>query len=98
MNNDHVTGFVVGVGATALAYHWYFNNRERIHEFLKAQELGLAAEGGLGQRFKNMASSGRDGGASSLEELMAEKERLEDLLAEKERRIADLRTQAAKST
>lgn len=98
MSNDHVTGFVVGVGATALAYHWYFNNRERIHEFLKAQELGLQAEGGLGQRFKNMTATGRDGSASSLEELMAEKERLEDLLAEKERRIADLRNHSAKTS
>ncbi len=80
MNNDHVTGFVAGVACTAFAYYWYHNNKERIDEFLKAQELGL--QGPLGSlNYPGPAAEPRDP-SPSLEELMREKERLEDQIAE----------------
>lgn len=89
MNSDHLTGFVVGVGSTIFAYHWYQNNRERVHEFLKAQEIGLAASRG---------GQSKPASEMTLEDLMAEKERLEDALAEKERKIAELRAFSTANT
>ena len=85
MNNDHVTGFVTGVACSALAFYWYTQNRERIDEFLKAQELGLTSpmtSFGTPPSRPPVASNGEVAPQPNLAQLMADRERLDDLIAE----------------
>lgn len=83
MNNDHVTGFVTGVACTAFAFYWYNQNRERIEEFLRAQELGLTTPMSSFARPSAPVTVSNNGEASpSLAQLMADRERLDDLIAE----------------
>lgn len=72
VNSQHVTGFVVGLGAAGLGYYVYKKNQKQIDEFLKSQGINLPT------------SPGADYSEFTLEELVAEKERLEDLIAERE--------------
>lgn len=92
MNNDHLTGFVAGVGCTAFAFYWYVNNRERIEEFMKAQELGLQTAPGFGFPPVRAAVGANEAAAEQpigLEELMLQKERLEDQIAELQSRLEE---------
>ena len=83
MNNDHVTGFVTGVACTAFAFYWYNQNRERIEEFMRAQELGLSAPmSSFGRPSAPVTVSNNGESAPSLAQLMADRERLDDLIAE----------------
>ncbi len=72
IRNDHVTGFVVGLGAAAVGFYLYRKNQPQVDAFLRQQGINLPS------------SCGMDPDALSIEELVAEKERLEDLIAERE--------------
>jgi hypothetical protein len=72
INSDHVTGFVVGVGACVAGYYYYRQNQAQVDEFLRGHGIELPA------------LETRDYNSFSLEELVGEKEKLEDLIAERE--------------
>jgi len=72
VNSDHVTGFVVGLGAAALGFYLYKKNQTEVDQWLQQQGINIP----YGDS-KNEASM-------SLEERMREKERLEDVIAERE--------------
>ena len=72
INSDHVTGFVIGLGATTLGLYLYKQNQDRVDDWLRQQGINLPKSGG-----KNTTGM-------SLQELTSEKERLEDLIAERE--------------
>jgi len=72
ITSQHVTGFVVGLGAAGLGFYLYKKNQKEIDEFLRSQGITLPI------------SPESDFSVMSLEELVAEKERLEDLIAERE--------------
>lgn len=71
ISSDHVTGFVVGVGAAAVGLYLYKKNQPKVDEFLRKQ--GIA-----------MPNASGDTQSMTLQELVREKERLEDLIAERE--------------
>ena len=73
ITNDHFTGFIFGVGATAAAYYYYRKNRPQVDDFLRRQGIELP----------NL-NTGRDISSLSMEELIREKERFEDMIAERE--------------
>ena len=72
ITSQHVTGFVVGMGAAAAAYYVYKKNQPQIDDFLRRQGIQLPE------------SSVKDYSVMTLEEMVAEKEHLEDLIAERE--------------
>ena len=72
INTDHVTGFVVGVGAAAVGMYLYKQNQQKVDQWLRQQGIHLPQPGVKDER------------GMSLEELTREKERLEDLIAERE--------------
>ncbi len=72
VTTDHVTGFVVGVGAAAVGLYLYKQNQQKVDQWLRQQGINLPQTGVKDER------------GMSLEELTREKERLEDLIAERE--------------
>ncbi len=72
ITTKHVTGFVVGVGASALGFYVYKANQRKIDGFLRSQGINLPTPGG------------QDVASMTLQELVVEKEKLEDLIAERE--------------
>jgi len=72
VNSDHVTGFVVGLGAAALGFYLYKKNQSEVDQWLQQQGINIPH------------SNGKSEASMSLEELMREKERLEDVIAERE--------------
>lgn len=72
VNNDHLMGVAVGVGACAVGYYLYRKNEEQVDSFLKKQGINVAK------------STGKNYNSMSIEELMETKELIEDLIAEKE--------------
>ena len=72
ITSQHITGFVVGVGAAALGFYVYKKNQTQFDEFLRRQGIQIPHQ------------SRRDESAMTLEELIAEKEHLEDIIAERE--------------
>lgn len=72
MNSQHVTGFVIGLGAAGLGYYLYKKNQDQVDTFLKSQGIELPT------------GNDKDPESMSLEELVGEKERLEDIIAERE--------------
>ena len=72
ITNEHLTGAAVGLGTAALGYYLYRKNQQRIDEWLRKQGINMPQ------------SATQNPSSMSLEELMAEKERLEDLIAERE--------------
>ena len=77
INTDHVTGFVVGLGAAALGAYVYKKNQSQVDQWLKQQGIHVPQ------------SAAKDQSAMSLEELMTEKEHLEDLIAEHEMAVKE---------
>ncbi len=71
ITSQHLTGFLVGLGAAAGAYYLYRKNQPRVDEFLRSHGIPIP-EGGQ-QPLEQL----------TLEELVAQKERLEDLIAER---------------
>jgi hypothetical protein len=72
VNSQHITGFVVGLGVAGLGFYVYKKNQGEIDDFLRKQGIQVPE------------SSAKDFSNLSIEELVAEKERLEDLIAERE--------------
>ncbi|MGA2224050.1 MAG: hypothetical protein ABSH41_06375 [Syntrophobacteraceae bacterium] len=72
ITSQHITGFVVGVGVAGLGFYLYKKNQLQVDEFLRRQGIQL------------QAVSTKDYAAMSVQELVAEKEKLEDLIAERE--------------
>jgi hypothetical protein len=72
ISSDHVTGFVVGLGAAALGFYVYKKNQVQIDEWLRAQGINMPV------------SDEKDSAKMTMEELVTEKERLEDMIAERE--------------
>lgn len=72
INNDHIIGAAVGVGACAVGYYLYTQNQEQVDTFLKKQGINVPV--GSSKNYNNM----------DIEELMETKELIEDLIAERE--------------
>lgn len=72
INSNHVTGFLVGLGAAGLGFYVYKKNQSKVDGWLRRQGINVQCSGG------------KDPDGMSLEELVAEKERFEDLIAERE--------------
>lgn len=72
VTNNHVTGFLVGVGVAAAGFYAYSRNKKKINAFLRNQGIKVPEQPAI------------DVSKLSFEELVAEKERLEDLIAERE--------------
>ena len=72
ISSQHLTGFAVGLGAAAVGFYLYKKNQRQIDAFLRQHGIDLPACGEL------------DTENLTLEQLVAEKERLEDLIAERE--------------
>ena len=72
LTSQHLTGFVVGVGAAAAGYYLYKKNQTQIDDFLRRQGIQMPE------------SSSKDYSRLTLEELVTEKEHLEDMIAERE--------------
>ena len=72
LTSQHLTGFVVGVGAATAGYYMYKKNQTQIDDFLRRQGIQMPE------------SISKDFGRLTLEELVTEKEQLEDLIAERE--------------
>jgi hypothetical protein len=72
ITSDHITGFAMGIGVAAVGFYLYKKNQTAIDGWLQSQGINVPN------------SVARDYSALSLQELVAEKERLEDLIAERE--------------
>ena len=76
IRNEHVVGFIVGVGSAALGYYFYKKHQGQVDEFLRAQGIDIPAR------------TSKSPGEMTIEELVTEKENLEDLIAEREHAAA----------
>ncbi len=72
MSSQHLTGFAVGIGVSALGFYLYKRNQPKIDEFLSQHGIQLAS------------ALDKDPQSMTLKELIMAKENLEDLIAEKE--------------
>ena len=72
INNDHLIGAAIGVGACTVAYYVYKKNECQVDSFLKKQGINMPA------------TSIKDYNNMNIEELMETKELIEDVIAEKE--------------
>lgn len=72
ITNQHMTGFVLGIGASAVAYYYYTKNRSSVNQWLETQGIKLPEH------------EQQDYSKLSIEDLEREKEKLEDLIAERE--------------
>lgn len=72
ITTEHVTGFVVGLGASALGLYLYKQNQAKVDDWLRQQGINVPQAGVKADK------------KMSLEELTRERERLEDLIAERE--------------
>lgn len=80
ITSQHITGFVVGVGVAAVGFYAYKQNQTKVDDFLRKHGIPIPEQGG------------RDSASMTLEELVAEKERLEDLIAERQQAAAQITT------
>jgi len=72
ISRDHLTGFVVGLGAAGLGFYLYKKNQPKVDAWLRQQGINVPN------------GSSKETASMSLEELVSEKERLEDAIAERE--------------
>ena len=72
INSQHVTGFVAGIGVSALGFYLYKRNQSKVDAFLGSHGIQLSSP------------LEKDPQSMSLKELILAKEELEDLIAEKE--------------
>jgi hypothetical protein len=72
IDSNHITGFVVGLGASALGFYLYKKNQQMVDQWLRQQGINIPV--GEAQNTAGMTT----------EDLMREKERLEDLIAERD--------------
>jgi hypothetical protein len=85
ITNDHLVGFVAGVGVSTVAFYWYDQNRHRVDAYLRAQGMPAGQTAAPWQSTHAAPRSApypSNGHPPTLEELMAQKERLEDMIAE----------------
>ncbi len=78
INGNHVIGFAAGIATSAACFYLYKKNQSHVDTWLRQQGFNVSTHQG-----SNPASM-------SLEDLVAEKERLEDFIAERE--MADKKT------
>ncbi len=72
INSQHVTGFAVGLGVSALTFYLYKKNQAKVDQFLSDHGIQVSA------------LIERDPESMSLIELIKAKEDLEDMIAERE--------------
>ncbi|CAB1063230.1 hypothetical protein D1BOALGB6SA_8013 [Olavius sp. associated proteobacterium Delta 1] len=72
INSQHVTGFVAGIGVSALGFYLYKRNQSKVDAFLGNHGIQLSSP------------LEKDPQSMTLKELFLAKEELEDLIAEKE--------------
>ena len=72
LSTQHVTGFLIGLGAAAVGFYAYKKNQTKVDDFLAKQGIKIPGK------------SSNDLSSMTLEELVGEKERIEDIIAEKE--------------
>jgi hypothetical protein len=72
IRGEHLTGFAIGIGASAVGYYIYKKNQTKVNAFLAEHGINIASV------FE------KDPKAMTLKELILAKEELEDLIAEKE--------------
>lgn len=72
ITSEHITGFVVGLGASTLGVYLYKQNQQKVDNWLRQQGI------------KVPLATAKNEKVMTLEELTREKERLEDLIAERE--------------
>jgi hypothetical protein len=72
INSQHVTGFAVGIGASALGFYLYKKNQSKVDQFLRDRGIQVSS---LMQN---------DPRTMSVKDLIRAKEELEDIIAEKE--------------
>lgn len=79
ITKNHVTGFVVGVGAAAATYYIYMKNKEKVDGFLAGYGIDMGSN-----------NDTEDLSSLNLEELMLKKEAIEDYIAEKEAELVEI--------
>jgi hypothetical protein len=84
INSQHITGFAVGLGASALGYYLYKKNQSKVDAILS--EYGIQLSSPLDKDPQSM----------TLKELFTAKEELEDIIAERE--FAEKEEKKAKKT
>lgn len=84
INSQHITGFAVGLGASALGFYLYKRNQSKVDGFLSEHGIEISS------------AFEKDPQSMTLKELHMAKEELEDLIAEKE--FADKEEKKAKKT
>lgn len=72
INSQHVTGFAVGIGASALGFYLYKKNQAIVDQFLRDR----------GIKISSLLET--DPRSMSVKDLIKAKEELEDIIAEKE--------------
>jgi hypothetical protein len=72
IKQEHMVGFAVGIGAAAAGYYFYRKNQAQVDQFLAEHGIDMPSPATI------------DAESLTLEQLVAEKERLEDLIAERE--------------
>jgi hypothetical protein len=72
ITSQHVTGFVAGLGISALSFYFYKKNQPKVDQFLSEHGIQMAS------------LVERDPQSMSLKELIKTKEDLEDMIAERE--------------
>lgn len=72
ITSQHVTGFVAGLGVSALTFYLYKKNQTKVDQFLSDHGIQVSS------------LMERDPQSMSLKELVKAKEDLEDLIAERE--------------
>lgn len=72
INSQHLTGFAVGIGTSALGFYLYKRNQSKVDAFLGKHGIQLPS------------TLEKDPQSMTLKELIVAKEELEDVIAEKE--------------
>jgi hypothetical protein len=72
INSQHLTGFAVGLGVSALTFYLYKKNQAKVDQFLNDHGIQVSS---LIERHPD---------SMSLKELIKAKEDLEDMIAERE--------------
>jgi hypothetical protein len=72
VNSQHLTGFAIGLGASALGFYLYKRNQSKVDAFLGQHGIQIAS------------AFEKDPQSMTLKELIMAKEELEDLIAERE--------------
>jgi hypothetical protein len=72
ITNEHISGFLFGLGVAGLGFYYYKKNQTQVDAWLREQGIDLPEA--VDADYEKM----------TVEDLVLEKERLEDLIAERE--------------